>query len=47
MDKQQCLYFYTQVKAFKQSSRLIPDYIQEGKTLAALAFNKDMAFLVV
>src|SRR6266480_6328991 len=46
-DKQQCLYFYAWVKALRQGSRSIPNYIQEGKMLAALALNKDMAFLVV
>ena len=46
-NKQQCLYFYAQVKALWQGSKLIPNYIQEGETLAALTFNKDMTFLVV
>ena len=46
-DKQQCLYFYAQVKALRQDSKPIPNYIQEGKTLAVLALDKDMAFLVV
>ena len=46
-DKQQCLYFYTQVKALWQGSKSIPEYIQEGETLAALALNKDMAFSIV
>jgi len=45
-DKQQCLYFYAQVKALQQGSKSIPDYIQEGETLATLALDKDMAFLV-
>ena len=45
-DKQQRLYFYTQVKALRQGNKQIPEYIQEGETLAALALNKDMAFSV-
>src|SRR5438034_483242 len=45
-DKQQCLYFYIQVKALRQGNKQIPEYIQEGETLAALALNKDMAFSV-
>ena len=46
MNKQQCLYFYTQVKALWQGSKLILNYIQEGKILAALTLDKNIAFLV-
>ena len=34
------------MKALRQSNKQILEYIQEGETLAALALNKDMAFLV-
>ena len=46
MDKQQQLYFYIQVKALQWGDKQIPEYIQEGETLAALALNKNMVFFM-
>jgi hypothetical protein len=45
-EKQQRLYFYQQVKAIRQGSKSIPEYLKEGEALATLAMNEDMAFIL-